>query len=183
MLAHELRNPLAAIGSALMLTKKAGVGQERIDWAMEVVGRQVTHLTRLIEDLLDVSRISRGKIDLRIERLEASAVLESAVESVRPLIDKRRHTLAVVLDRGALWIDADPTRLEQVVVNLLNNAAKYSDDGGRIELSGVREGNDVVIAVKDAGFGIAPRSSPGCSRCSPRTTARWRARKGDSASV
>ena len=160
MLAHELRNPLAAIGSALMLTKKAGVGQERIDWAMEVVGRQVTHLTRLIEDLLDVSRISRGKIDLRIERLEASAVLESAVESVRPLIDKRRHTLAVVLDRGALWIDADPTRLEQVVVNLLNNAAKYSDDGGRIELSGVREGNDVVIAVKDAGFGIAPEKLP-----------------------
>ena len=160
MLAHELRNPLAAIGNALMVTRKPGVPKERIDWAMELVGRQVAHLTRLIEDLLDVSRISRGKIAMRFERVEASALLEAAVESVRPLIDKRRHTLEVVLDRGALWLDADPTRLEQVVVNLLSNAAKYSEDRGRIELSGVREGDDVVIAVKDAGFGIAPGKLP-----------------------
>ncbi len=160
MLAHELRNPLAAIGNALMVAKKADAGRESIDWALDLVGRQAAHLTRLIEDLLDVSRISRGKIEMRLERVEASPLLDNAVESVRPLIDKRRHALAVVLDRGALWLDADPTRLGQVVVNLLSNAAKYSEDCGRIELSGVRDGGDVVIAVKDDGFGLAPEKLP-----------------------
>ncbi|APW62185.1 hybrid sensor histidine kinase/response regulator [Paludisphaera borealis] len=160
MLAHELRNPLAAIGGAVMVSKKAGVAPGRIDWAMEVVNRQVRHLTRLIEDLLDVARINRGKIDLRVGLVEATPLLESAVESVRPLIEQRRHTLAIAIDRGALWVEADPTRLEQVVVNLLNNAAKYSDDGGRIEFSGVREGDDVVIAVKDVGFGISADMLP-----------------------
>jgi PAS domain S-box-containing protein len=160
MLAHELRNPLAAISSALSLANKAGVAQERIDWAMEAVARQVKHLTRLIEDLLDISRITQGKIVLLKRRVEASPLLESAVEGVRPFIEEHRHALKVAVERGSLWLDVDPTRLEQVVVNLLTNAAKYSEEGGRIEFSAAREGDDVVIVVKDAGFGIAAEMLP-----------------------
>jgi PAS domain S-box-containing protein len=160
MLAHELRNPLAAIGGAVAVAKRAGDDRGRVDWAMEVVGRQVKHLSRLIEDLLDVSRITRGKIDLRLGLIEASTLLESAVESVRPLVEQRGHTLEVAIDRGSLWMQADPTRFEQVVVNLLNNAAKYSEDGGRIEFSGSREGDEVVIVVRDRGFGISTEMLP-----------------------
>jgi PAS domain S-box-containing protein len=154
MLAHELRNPLAAIAGAVAVANRAGDDRDRVDWSLELVGRQVKHLSRLIEDLLDVSRINRGKIDLRVGLIEATPLLESAVEGVRPLVEQRGHALEVAIDRGSLWIQADPTRFEQVVVNLLNNAAKYSDDGGRIEFSGFREGDDVVIAVRDHGFGI-----------------------------
>jgi len=160
MLAHELRNPLAAIGGAVAVANRAGDDRGRIAWSLEVVGRQVKHLSRLIEDLLDVSRINRGKIDLRLGLIEASPLLESAVEGVRQLVEQRGHALDVAIDRGSLWIQADPTRFEQVMVNLLNNAAKYSEDGGRIAFSAVREGDDVVISVRDRGFGISADMLP-----------------------
>ncbi|MGP0062246.1 MAG: CHASE3 domain-containing protein [Isosphaeraceae bacterium] len=155
MLAHELRNPLAAIGNAVSLSTLSGL-QEHIDWSMQVISRQIRHLTRLIDDLLDVSRITRGKIELRRRVLEATPILESAVETVRPLIEERKHILEMDIDRGGLWVDADPTRLEQVVVNLLNNAAKYSENGGRIWLIAAREGDEIAITLRDRGMGIAP---------------------------
>ena len=99
---------------------------------MEVISRQSRHLTRLIDDLLDVSRITRGKIELGRRVVDAGPILQSAIDSVRPVISERNHTLESAIDRGNLWVDADPTRLEQVIVNLLNNAAKYSENGGRI---------------------------------------------------
>jgi PAS domain S-box-containing protein len=159
MLAHELRNPLAAIGNAITLSTVSGL-QEHIDWSMEVINRQIRHLTRLIDDLLDVSRITRSKIELRRHVLDATAVLDSAIETARPFIEERRHQLEVSIERGNLWLEADPTRLEQVVVNLLHNAAKYSENGGRIRLVAGREGDKVVITLRDFGIGMPPGKLP-----------------------
>jgi PAS domain S-box-containing protein len=159
MLAHELRNPLAAISNAVNLTAQSTL-QEHIEWAMGVITRQMRHLTHLIDDLLDVSRISRGKIELRRTVVELTPILEGAAATVRPLVEERKHTLELSADRGDLWSDVDPTRLEQVVVNLLSNAAKYSDNGGSIRLSARSEGEKVVIAVKDRGHGIPPEKLP-----------------------
>jgi PAS domain S-box-containing protein len=159
MLAHELRNPLSAIGNAMAFTARSGP-QEPIEWAMDVINRQMRHLTHLIDDLLDVSRINRGKIDLRRGVLELSPILDSALATAGPLIEERKHTLEVAIDRGDLWAEVDPTRLEQVAVNLLNNAAKYSDNGGYIRLSARAEGDEVVISVKDRGHGIPPGELP-----------------------
>ncbi len=159
MLAHELRNPLAAINNSVRLSTSSGL-REDIDWSMGVIARQLKHLSRLIDDLLDVSRISRGKIDLRIAEVDVASILDAAVETVRPLIEERRHTIVLEVDRQDLWAKADPTRLEQVATNLLMNAAKYSEDEGLIRLSGVRMGNEVVISVKDRGIGIAPEKLP-----------------------
>jgi PAS domain S-box-containing protein len=159
MLAHELRNPLAAIGNAVGVTTRSG-HKEHTDWAMDVIRRQLEHLTRLIDDLLDVSRISRGKIELRKDVVDATTILDSAVATVGPLVEERKHTLDVSIDRGNLWVDGDPTRLEQVVVNLLNNAAKYSENAGHIDLEALNQGNDVVIAVRDKGVGIPPEKLP-----------------------
>jgi PAS domain S-box-containing protein len=160
MLAHELRNPLAAISGAVALSTLTGL-QEHINWSMEVISRQVKHLTRLIDDLLDVSRISRGKIQLRCTVLDATSILDSAVETVRPLINQRRHELEVAIERGSLWVSADPTRLEQVVTNLLVNAAKYTKDGGRIWVEAGHEAGDVLITVRDTGIGIPPEKLSG----------------------
>ncbi len=159
MLAHELRNPLAAIGNAVGVTTRGGQ-QEHVGWAMDVITRQMRHLTRLIDDLLDVSRISRGKIELRKGVVDATPILDSAAATVRPLVEERKHTLDVSIDRGNLWVDVDPTRVEQVVVNLLNNAAKYSDNAGHIRFSARNEGEDVVITVGDKGVGIPPEKLP-----------------------
>jgi PAS domain S-box-containing protein len=155
MLAHELRNPLAAINSAVQLTSLTGV-RDQIEWCMDVINRQIKQLARLIDDLLDVSRITRGKIQLRTERIDVRAVLRSAVEAARALIEARRHDLVVIIEPGALMVEGDPLRLEQVVTNLLTNAAKYTDSGGRIDLSAGREGAEVVIRVRDTGIGISP---------------------------
>ena len=155
MLAHELRNPLSAVGNAVTVLKMSNE-PEHIGFAKDVITRQMRHLTRLIDDLLDVSRISRGKIELRKDVVEATSILESAAESVRPLIEERKHTLELSVRRGTLWMDADPTRLEQVIVNLLNNAAKYSENSGRIRLTAYNEGREVVISVEDKGIGIPP---------------------------
>jgi PAS domain S-box-containing protein len=159
MLAHELRNPLAAIGNAVKLTTKTDA-REQLEWSMEVITRQMQHLSRLIDDLMDVSRITRGKIELRRDILEATAILESAAATVGTLIEERKHTLETAIERGNLWVEGDPTRLEQVVVNLLNNAAKYSDNAGHILLSARVEDGHVVISVKDRGVGIPSERLP-----------------------
>lgn len=160
MLAHELRNPLAAIGNAVMLSSRSDM-RNHLDWALDVIRRQMHHLSRLIDDLLDVSRISRGKIELRRARVDAGSILRHAIETVRPLIEEKQHALEVSAEPGELWIDADPTRLEQILVNLLNNAAKYTDKGGVVEVAARREEDFVTIRVSDTGIGIPPEKLPG----------------------
>jgi signal transduction histidine kinase/ActR/RegA family two-component response regulator len=160
MLAHELRNPLAPIQNALEILALPDAGEATLVQARQVLSRQVQHLTRLVDDLLDIARISRGKIELRRERVALEAVVARAVEAARPLIDARQHALTVNLPAEPLLIDVDPTRLAQVISNLLNNAAKYSDPRGRIQLAARREGNDLTIKVSDHGIGISPELLP-----------------------
>ncbi len=159
MLAHELRNPLAAINNAVALSRRSTADDERV-WSDDVIERQVGNLTRLIDDLLDVSRIRTGKLRLRIRRLDAAEVVGHAVEGVRPFVEAKRHTLKLNLGPGPYWVDADPTRLEQVIVNLLTNAAKYTDEGGRIELTAGRDGDEFVVRVRDSGVGISAEMLP-----------------------
>ena len=135
MLAHELRNPLSAIRNAVALSVGEEVPAEDLAWSMEVIQRQLRQLTRLIDDLLDVSRITRGKVALRKELLDASHVIQRAVEAVRGLFDERRHELTVAMRAGGLPLQGDPTRLEQIFVNLLTNAARYTDAGGQITIT------------------------------------------------
>ncbi len=158
MLAHELRNPLAAITTAVELSTLSGV-QDQINWSMEVINRQVKHLTRLIDDLLDVSRLTRGKVQLRKETIDAYHVIQGALEAIRSLIQQRNHELIVSFQPG-LRLDADPTRLEQILVNLLTNAAKYTESGGTIWFKAEHEGNDIIIKVRDNGIGIPPEKLP-----------------------
>jgi two-component system CheB/CheR fusion protein len=153
MLAHELRNPLAAIRHAVALLRGPVDPADR-DWAVGVVDRQGRNLTRLIDDLLDVSRIATGKFQLRRERIDATRLAREAVETVRPFAEEKAHTLVLEIDPGPIWVDADPTRLEQIFVNLLTNAAKYTDEGGRITFLAAREKDDLVIRVRDTGLGI-----------------------------
>jgi PAS domain S-box-containing protein len=156
MLSHELRNPLSPILNAVHLLRLQG-GENLIQQeARSVIERQVGQLARLVDDLLEVSRISTGRVRLERHRLDVRGVVERAVESARPLIDRRRHDLSMSLPPQPIWLHADPTRLEQVVVNLLNNAAKYSDEGGRISLAVRQEGEEMVLSVRDTGVGIAP---------------------------
>jgi signal transduction histidine kinase len=159
MLAHELRNPLAAVNNAVTILKMSPDEENRA-WASDIVERQVKQLRHLIDDLLDVSRITSGKIRLRTELLDAAPILDQAIESARPLIDQRGHTLSVAIERGRLPILADATRVEQIVVNLLTNAAKYTESGGRIWLDAAPEGGQVVIRVRDNGTGIPPERLP-----------------------
>jgi len=154
-LAHELRNPLAPIRTGLQLMKLAGGQQAAIEQTRAMMERQLTQMVRLVDDLMDVSRISRGTLTLRKEQAPLAAVLDSAVESSRSLIEQMGHQLTVTLTKQPLIIDADMTRLAQVFLNLLNNAAKYTDRGGHIQLNAAREGSDAVVTVKDTGIGIA----------------------------
>jgi PAS domain S-box-containing protein len=154
MLAHELRNPLAPITNSVQVLNLLGPRDGRMQYARDTIDRQVRHLSRLVDDLLDVSRLSTGKVKLRKERVELAAVLARAVETSRPLIDARRHQLTVAVPDGPVWVDADVTRLAQVVSNLLNNAAKYTEEGGRIALAVGREGGEAVLRVRDSGAGI-----------------------------
>jgi PAS domain S-box-containing protein len=154
MLAHELRNPLAPIRNAVQIMQLLGPVDPNLQRAQEMIERQVKHLARLVDDLLDVSRITSGKIKLRKESVELAAVLARAVETSRPLIDARRHELTITLPPESLRLEADTTRLAQVVSNLLNNAAKYTEEGGRIGLTVQREGAVAVLRVKDNGMGI-----------------------------
>jgi len=159
-LAHELRNPLAPIRNGLQLMKLAGGQLATIEKARSMMERQLTQMVRLIDDLMDVSRISQDKLELHKVHLPLSTVLTSAVETSRPLIDQMNHQLTVKLPRQALIVDADMTRLAQVFLNLLNNAAKYSDRGGHIQLHVERQGSDAVVTVKDTGIGIAAKQLP-----------------------
>jgi two-component system CheB/CheR fusion protein len=155
-LAHELRNPLAPIRDALQVIHLMGPD----DATHAIISRQLQALVRLVDDLLDVSRISRGKVRMQLEPVDLAAVVDQAVETSRPLINQHRHLLTVSVPRHQLVVEADPTRLAQVLANLLNNAAKYTDDGGRIWLTAEREGDEVVVRVKDTGVGIPAEMLP-----------------------
>ena len=159
-LAHELRNPLAPIRNSLQILKMPRVDAATIGRTTEMMERQVQHLVRLVDDLLDVSRVMRGKIELRKERVELASVVARAVETVQPLIDAQCHELTVSLPDESLALDADPVRLAQVVGNLLTNAAKYTEPHGRIWLTTHREGDQAVLRVRDTGIGIAPDMLP-----------------------
>jgi CheY-like chemotaxis protein len=156
MLAHELRNPLAPIRNAVQLLRMRGGQDPELNAVRDMIDRQVHQLIRLVDDLLDISRITRGKIRLQTEPLDVATVVARAVETSRPLIDARRHELTVTLPPEPLRVMADPVRLAQVVGNLLNNAAKYTEDGGKIWLTVVREADEVVVRVRDTGIGIPP---------------------------
>lgn len=160
VLAHELRNPLAPIASALDILKQADVNPDVAAKAIEVADRQVHQMTRLVDDLLDVSRIMRGKIELRKERIELASIIERAVETVQPLIDRERHELTIELPENAVWVEADLVRLAQAVANLLGNAAKYTEPGGHIHLTAAVEAGQLVISVRDSGIGIDPLTLP-----------------------
>ncbi len=154
MLGHELRNPLAPIVTALQLMRMRGNGAHGREG--EIIQRQVDHLVRLVDDLLDVSRVTRGKIELKVERVELARVIDKAVEMASLLIEQRRHGFEVDVEPGLVW-EGDPVRLAQVVSNLLTNAARYTEPGGRLWLR-VRQGGleAVEISVRDTGIGLAP---------------------------
>jgi signal transduction histidine kinase/ActR/RegA family two-component response regulator len=154
ILAHELRNPLAPIRNAVQILHAKGPADPQLQWAREMIDRQINQMTLLVDDLLDVSRITRGRIELRKEPIELRTVVNDAIEASRPLMEMRRHTLSVEFPPEPIMVDADPTRLTQVLLNLLNNAAKYMDEGGRIWLSAKRDSEQVAISVKDTGVGI-----------------------------
>jgi CheY-like chemotaxis protein/two-component sensor histidine kinase len=136
------------------------IDDPKLVWAREVIERQVAHMTRLIDDLLDVARITRGTVLLKTGPVELARIVGEAVEASRPLIDDRHHTLEVELPQEPVWLQADAARLGQVLVNLLNNAAKYMEEGGRILLRAVLQGGEVEISVKDTGVGIDPELLP-----------------------
>ena len=159
-LAHELRNPLAPISNGLHLMRMASGNPRAQEKAREMMERQLRQLVHLVDDLLDIARISCGKVDLKKERIDLKTVLAGAVESSTPLVGAAGHTLALQLADEGLELVADPIRLGQVVSNLLNNAAKYTPSGGRIELSARREADDAVISVADNGIGIPPDALP-----------------------
>ncbi len=159
-LAHELRNPLAPIRQAAQLSTAPNATEAQKRWSQEVIERQVQHMALLLDDLLDVSRITRGVLPLRKAGTELSAVVASAVETARPVIDSMAHQLLIELPPEPVHFEADPLRLAQVVANLLTNAAKYTDRGGHIRLSARRQDGDIVIEVSDDGIGIAPGSMP-----------------------
>lgn len=154
-LAHELRNPLAPIRQAARVARSSGVSDEQLRWSTGIIERQVSHMALLLDDLLDVSRITRGILVLRRERVSLAEVIAAAVETSRPAIDTRAHALEVELPAAPVWVDADPLRLGQVLGNLLNNAAKYTDRGGRIRLwTSQPAAGTVAIHVRDSGIGL-----------------------------
>jgi PAS domain S-box-containing protein len=160
MLSHELRNPLAPIMNALHVLRQDQTENPVLQQARSMIERQVRQMTRLIDDLLDVTRITRGKVQLRKEQVELSVVLQRAVETAKPLIEARQHALSVTLPDEPVWVDGDPARLEQVVGNLLTNAAKYTEAGGRIWLTAAGQPDRAVVKVRDTGVGIAPELLP-----------------------
>jgi len=167
MLSHELRSPLAPILNAALLLRLhsnrnplQGIENPILQQSAGIIERQVGQLARIVDDLLEVSRITTGRIQLRQERIAAGVVVEHAVATVRSLIDQRKHELTVSLPTDAIWLDADAARLEQVVVNLLTNAAKYTDAGGHIWVTFQQEGDAAVLRVRDTGVGIAPEVLP-----------------------
>jgi PAS domain S-box-containing protein len=159
LLGHELRNPLAPIRNALEIVRK-DPGEETLVWALDVMERQVLHLSRLVDDLLDVSRITTGRIELRMQPLDLRAVIERSIEASEPWIHSREHRLELSLPLEPLLLFADATRLEQVFVNLLNNSAKYTETGGRIWVLVERQGSEALVRVRDSGQGISAALLP-----------------------
>jgi CheY-like chemotaxis protein len=160
MLAHELRNPLAPIRNAAQILNVHASGKPQLEWVRAVIERQTRHLVRLVDDLLDVSRMVRGQIVLQKSPVELGEIVRHAVETSRPLIRMRKHRLDVRLPDEALRLNADLTRMAQVLANLLNNAAKYTDEGGQIVLEAGCDGDEVTICVRDNGPGISPALLP-----------------------
>jgi PAS domain S-box-containing protein len=160
MLSHELRNPLAPVLNSVHVLRQAPNDPSIVQFAGNMVERQVRHMARLIDDLLDVTRLTHGKVRLRPERFELTALADRAAESVRPLMQERGHRFIVNAPERPIWLEADPVRIEQVLVNLLNNAAEFTDAGGHVELTVAREGPEAVIRVRDDGTGIAPDLLP-----------------------
>jgi PAS domain S-box-containing protein len=154
MLAHELRNPLAPIRTGLELMRMAGDDPDTLEKTRSIMERQTQQLARLVDDLLDVSRIARGKLEFRRRTVKLSDVAQSAVEASRPFIDEAGHELILEVPEQTLYVDADPNRLAQVVSNLLNNAAKYTPKGGQIRLAIERQGSDALLTITDTGIGI-----------------------------
>lgn len=154
MLAHELRNPLAPIRNAAQLLGLRGSDEPDLRWIREVIERQVVQMVRLVDDLLDVSRITRGKVRLQREPIELTTIVALAAETSKPLIDSHHHSFAISLPTYPVWINGDLARLAQVLTNLLNNAAKYTEDGGQIWLTARHDGEFAVISVRDTGIGI-----------------------------
>lgn len=159
-LAHELRNPLAPVRNALEIVRMAGVDAKVAEKAVVVIERQVDHMVRLVDDLLDLSRLMRGKIQLRPERVSLRDVITRATETVRPLIDTLGHELVVNVPKTPVELYADPVRLDQIISNLLNNAAKYTERGGVIRLIAKARGQELVIKIRDTGIGIDPKLLP-----------------------
>jgi PAS domain S-box-containing protein len=156
VLAHELRNPLAPVRNAIEILRATPARSPQLQWTQDVIDRQVRQLSRLVDDLLDVSRIASGKIELRRERIELATAVHIALESSRPLIERAAHSLSVDLPPEPIWVDGDRARIAQVLSNLLNNAARYTRSGGHIWLSAERAGESAVIRVRDNGIGIRP---------------------------
>lgn len=156
LLSHELRSPLSPIRNALSILRQMRTNDPIIEQAGNIIDRQVGQMVRLVDDLLDISRITKGKLRLTKERMELRVVVNRAAETARPFIDASRHDFSVSLPTEPIWVEADPSRIEQVVVNLLNNAAKYTNTGGLIRMTLKREGTEGVIRVRDNGVGIAP---------------------------
>lgn len=159
-LAHELRNPLSPIRTGVAVLKSRAAGNPALGRPLEIIDRQVGHMARLLDDLLDVSRITRNKLELRKEKVTLEAVIQGALETSRPLVDAYAHHVSLVLPHEPIELFADPVRLAQVFSNLLNNSAKYTERGGHIEIVARRAGADVVVSVRDTGIGIAPEALP-----------------------
>jgi PAS domain S-box-containing protein len=163
-LSHELRNPLSPIRTATQLLDDGGLDPERERWARGVVRRQVEQMSRLLDDLLDVSRITQGKLRVRVEPTSLCAIVDAAVETARPLLDARRHELRLQPLPRPVTVRVDAVRLAQVLSNLLTNAAKYTDPGGCVTLSGAVEGRTLLLSVRDTGVGWAPEAQPALFR-------------------
>jgi len=159
-LAHELRNPLAPIRSAMQIMRMAEGDHATATAARAMIERQLKHLVRLIDDLMDVSRLTQGKLELRKERVDLAAVLQIAFETNRPLLESKQHRLRIELPPHPLYVEADTTRLAQVFSNLLNNSAKFSDAHGTISIHAARQGRHAVVTVSDCGIGIEPAMLP-----------------------
>jgi signal transduction histidine kinase len=154
-LAHELRNPLAPLQNAARILESDAITDSQRKWSREVIARQVGHMALLLNDLLDVSRITRDRLELKMGNVSLDAIIRSAVEIARPLIDAKKHLLEIIVPPEEIELIVDSLRMSQVVTNLLTNAAKYSDAGGTITIKAARESNEVSISVKDTGIGLS----------------------------
>ncbi len=183
MLGHELRNPLAPIRNAVQIMRRLDLDNPKILWARDMVDRQVDHLARLVDDLLDVSRIAQGKLTLHKTPLDIATVVRQAIETSQSYIDAQHHTLSVSMPDEPMPLQGDPVRVTQVVSNLLNNAAKYTRQGGRIWLTLTHEDGDAAISVRDTGEGIPGTLLPYLFDIFTQGQPPWFARKAAWASV